>query len=324
MEQITGSSNWKLVIRREAERIVILRAATCDRRAVLPEELFGLPVTVLGDHALTPGRRPPDGEEVLMTCGPAGDAEWDNRCLEDLQLPRTLERVEDYGFFNCTALRTLRLWDTARYWGGGALMNCRGLDTFQLTCTGHEGEALSYLADELPRELDVTLYRPNGETARLIFPEYTEVFEENVPHHQFDFHIQGAGYPYHHCFYQRKLSFRDYDELWKGYLGMAYDEDCAMRLAWWRLRYPVELAKEAEQDYLTYLRAHAAAAARWQVETRNAAGLQFLLSKADWDRETLTRLCALAREQDSPETLALLLEEQHRRFPTGLDKQFDL
>lgn len=323
MEKISGSSNWKLVIRREPEYITVLWAATCDRRAALPEELFDLPVTTLGDHAMTPGRRPPEGEEILMTCGPA-EGEWDNRQLEDLQLPRNLKRVENYGLFNCTALRTLRLYDTVRYWGGGALMNCRSLDTFHLQCSGQEGEVLAYLADELSRELDVTLHWPKKEPARLIFPEYAEVYEENVPHHQFDFHIHGAGYPYHHCFYQRTFSFRDYDQLWKGYLAMGHDEECAMRLAWWRLRYPVELAGTAEQDYLIYVRAHAAAAARWRLEQRDPSGLQFLLSKVDWERETLTELCALARQQNSPEALALLLEEQHRRFPTGLDKTFDL
>ena len=56
MEQISGVNNWKLVIRREAAGVTILRAETCDRKAALPEELLGLPVTALGHHALTPGR----------------------------------------------------------------------------------------------------------------------------------------------------------------------------------------------------------------------------------------------------------------------------
>ena len=44
METIPGSGNWKLTIRREAAGITILRAATCDARARLPETLYGLPV----------------------------------------------------------------------------------------------------------------------------------------------------------------------------------------------------------------------------------------------------------------------------------------
>ena len=62
MEQISGVNNWKLVIRREAAGVTILRAETCDRKAALPEELLGLPVAARGHHALTPGRQAPEGE----------------------------------------------------------------------------------------------------------------------------------------------------------------------------------------------------------------------------------------------------------------------
>ena len=69
MQTISGSSNWKLIIRRESDGITVLRAETCDKKAVLPDELFGLPITVLGDHALAPSGFFTDGEEVTVTCG---------------------------------------------------------------------------------------------------------------------------------------------------------------------------------------------------------------------------------------------------------------
>ena len=324
MEQISGVNNWKLVIRREAAGVVILWAATCDVQAALPDTLFGLPVTALGHHALTPGRPMPEGEEILVTCGPASGEDWDNSALTDLTLPDSLERVGDYGFFNCRTLKTLRLRDTVRFWGGGALMNCRTLDTFHIACTGAEGELLAYLAEELPRELDVTLYRADGQTARLIFPEYVEVYEENCPAHHFDYNIYGAGYGYHHCFYRKQFSFKTYDDLWRPMLGMEYDEDCALRLAWWRLRYPVELTEQAERRYTAYLRDHTDEAVRWLLAERDPAGLRFLLARTEPTRELLSGACALAREEGAPEALAILLEEQHKRFPSGLDKTFDL
>lgn len=323
MERIAGENNWKLIIRREAEGVTLLQALTCDTTAILPGELLGLPVTALGNHALTPNRSAPAGEEVLITCGPISE-DWDNRRLEDLTLPPSLTQAGDYAFFNCRALKRLQLSDNLRHWGGGALMNCRALDTFYLTCTGNEGELLAYFAGELSRELDVTLHRPGGETVRLIFPEYAEVFEENVPHHQFDYSIWGGGYAYHHCFQHKKLDLRAYDALWKGYLGMEYDPDCAVRLAFHRLRHPAELAEKAREDYLSYLRYHVRNTARWLLTERDAAGLQFLLDNAQPDREALANLCTLARAENNTEALAILLEEQHRRFPAGLGKTFDL
>ena len=323
MEVISGANNWKLVIRRERDSITLLQAQTCDRKAVLPEELFGLPVKALSHHALTPGRAAPQGEEVTITCGRAV-GEWDNRGLEELSLPDTLERAGDYAFFNCRALKVLRLSDRLTVWGGGTLMNCRSLDTFEIRCSGNEGEVLSYLGDELSRELDVTLRWEDKGTARLLFPEYTEEYEENVPHHQFDFRICGAGYPYHHSFYQRKFHLRDYDDLWKGYLSMGHDPDCSMRLAWWRLRFPVELSEKAEGQYRAYLRLRCGDTARWLLRERDASGLRFLFAGAEPDKELLSELCERAREADAAECLAVLLEEQHRRFPSGLEKTFDL
>lgn len=310
METVSGVNNWKLLCCREGAGVTLVRAVTCDARAALPETVWGLPVTALADHALSPTARPAEGEEVLVTCGPLGeDPGWDNRQLRELTLPPALERVGNYALLNCGALERLCLHDGIRSWGGGALMNCRSLRAFRLRRTGGaEGESLAYFADELTRELDVTILRPGGETVRLLFPEYGEAYEENISAHHFDYTIVGAGYPYHHCFRQRQLHLRDYDGLWRGYLGMEYDPFCALRLAWWRLRYPAELSPQAEADYLRYLRSHAPQAVAWLLDRGDAAGLRFLLDRAAPDRETLAAACALARERRAAEALAILLE----------------
>ena len=327
METISGLSNWRLVLRREEGGVTILRAGTPDRRAVLPERLFGLPVTALGDRALAPERQDdaPAGEPVLVVCGPPEEgAAWDNRALRELTLPESLSAVGDYALLNCAALKTLRLHDGVNRWGGGALMNCRGLDTFHLTRSGpDQGETLAYLAGELSRELDVTI-QDGDSTVRLLFPEYTELYEENCPAHHFDYFISGAGYPYHHCFRQKKLSLKEYDALWRDFLGMEHEEDTALRLAWRRLRNPVELSPAAASDYRDYLRSHSGEALRLLLEEGDAEGLPLLLELAPPDRTALSAACAQAREAGFTAALAVLLEERHRRFPTGMEKSFTL
>ena len=230
----------------------------------------------------------------------------------------------DYALFNCAALKKLSLHDGVRFWGGGTLMNCRCLDTFHLTRVGEQGETLAYFADELSRELDVTIREADGGQVRLIFPEYVEVYEENCPAHHFDYNIYGAGYPYHHCFRNKKLSLKEYDALWKEFLGVEHDDGCAVRLAWWRLRYPAELTERAQEAYRTYLAAHVRDAAQWLLEQRDLTGLHALLEQTQPDRETLSAACALAREMQAPEAVAMLLEEQHRRFPPAAVRSFDL
>ena len=324
MEQISGVNNWKLTIRREAAGVTVLRAATCDERAALPDTLLGLPVTALEDHALSPTAGETAGEEVLVTCGPLpAEPEWNNRRLRDLTLPAGLLRVGDYAFLNCDHLETLRLHDDIRRWGGGTLMNCRRLSRIHLTRAGEPGESLAYFVDELSRELDVTIVMPDGETARLIFPEYREIYEENCPAHHFDYNISGAGYPYHYCFRHKKLRIKDFDALWEGYLAMEHEADTALRLAWWRLRCPAELEMEARQRYTDYLRAHGAEAAGWLLERRDGAGLAFLLRMVELTGDALSQSCELARRQGQTEAVALLLEAQRLRRPAAR-KRFDL
>lgn len=326
MESISGAYNWKLVIRREETGIVILRAATCDRRAALPEELFGLPVTALADHALCPTARPVEGEEVLVTRGLVRpDARWDNREVEELTLPVTLRRIGNYAFLNCRSLRILRMHDGVRFWGASAFMNCRLLDHLHLQRVDEEQrESLYYFVGEMSREVQVTLVSAEGETARLIFPEYQEIYEENVPHHQFEFHIQGAGYVYRQLFRNRQLALADYDALWKKFLGLEHEPDCALRMAWRRLRWNAGLSAEHAETYRAYLRQHTAEAMEMLLAERDGSGLAFLLRQTEPDRELLASAAASARETGSAELLAILLEEQHKRFPVGRMKTFDL
>ena len=328
METISGVSNWRLLVRRESEGVTILRAGTPDRRAVLPERLFGLPVTALGDRALAPERQgegPAGAEAVQITCGPPEEEAWDNRRLRDLTLPEGMTGLGDYALLNCAELKTLRISDGIARWGGGTLMNCRSLNTLHLTRSGPEqGEALAWFVGELSWELDVTIQGPGGETARLLFPEYTELYEENCPAHHFDYFISGAGYPYHHGFRNKRLNLKEYDALWRDFLGMEHEERSALRLAWYRLRWPAELSETAEEGYRTFLRSRAGEALRLLLEEGDAESLPLLLAQIEPDREALAAACALARERGSTAALAVLLEEQHRRFPAGRKKTFTL
>lgn len=115
METVAGDGNWKLTFRREPDHIVLLRAVTCDSRAVLPGELLGLPVTVLGDHALAPNAAPVPGEELWVTCGHRGN--WDNRALEDLTLPPAWRR---WGTMPSTAAGKCTPCGSTTGWSGGA------------------------------------------------------------------------------------------------------------------------------------------------------------------------------------------------------------
>ena len=324
MEVIRGESELLLTVKRKADGIVILRALSADKTAVLPETLWGLPVTELEHHAFAPNRPASEGETVRIACGPMPAEQPDNSRLEDVTLPSTLRRIGNYAFYNCTALKTLRMHDSVTDWGGLIFMNCRQLDTLFLQLTDDRTRALCCFVGEFSRELDVTLTDPGGETARLIFPEYRENMDENFPNHYFDYTITGGGYPYHHGFRDNVFSAIDFDGLWGKYLKVNHDEGTALRLAWWRLRQPWKLSAEAGENYLAYLRSRGRDALVWLLEQRDTEGLNWLLKHVELSRETLSAGCELARQQNAAELQALLLEQMHRLAPGGRRKTFDL
>ena len=324
MEVIRGESELLLTTRKTEDGIVILRALSADRTAVLPETLWGLPVMALEHHAFAPNRPAPEGETVRIACGPVPAEQPDNSSLEDVTLPPTLHRIGDYAFYNCMALKTLRMYDSVTDWGGLAFMNCRKLNTLHLQLMDERARALSYFADELSCELDVTLTDTRGGTARLIFPEYWENLDENCSAHHFDYTITGGGYPYHHCCRDHVFAAVRFDMLWDKYLATQHDELTSLRLAWWRLRQPWELSAKAGEAYMTYLRNRGEDALVWLLERRDTEGLNWLLGNVTLSRETLSAGCELARRWNAAEAQALLLEQMHRLTPAGRQKTYEL
>lgn len=360
MEIIPGPSNWLLTARREAGGVTLLRCATPDTDAVLPETLWGLPVTALADHALAPHPTDEKSADVRITCGNPGNHPWDNSALQTLTLPPALGRVENYALYHCRALKRLRLHDGVSFWGSGVLTGCPVLQWVEILQFGGNpqsvgksqsvenpqsvgksqspkesrqmkelqsardsanrlapvispGGTLAYLAGELNHELDVTVSTSDGPLLRLIFPAYRESYEENTPAHHFDYVIEGAGYPYHHCFRSRVLHLPTYDSLWPRFRES--EDSCAVRLAWRRLRYPVELSAKAEYSYWDYLHAHDKETISWLMRERDIEGLAFYLERGKHGRDLSTYALDLARELRFTEAVALLLEEQRCRAP---------
>ena len=321
MATISGVSNWRLIVQRHTTGITILRAVTCDRCATLPDTLFDLPVTALGDHAFAGGTV--SGEEVCITCGPS-DGEWDNRKLQELTLPKYITKIDNYAFLNCRALRTLQLYDAVQHWGVGAVMNCQSLRRILLTrLDAQQGETLAYLAGELSRELDVSIFDTDGSQTRLLFPEYMETYEENSPAHHFDYVIYGAGHPYHHVFRGKTLHLADFDALWTRFLAVEHDEAAALQLSWWRLRFPQALDNAARAAYERYLRTHSTEALSFALTQQDLSGLRQLLPLLSETPEAISHALSLARQQRNTEAIAILLEQQHRTH-RGDDKTFDL
>jgi len=325
LETIYGSCAWKLVYERVDGGIKLLRAQTGEKHAVLPDELFGLPVIALGDHALAPTARKTAGEEVEILCG-RNEPDRTNRDIETLTLPRGLEVIENYAFYGCSGLKSLELYGNIKQAGTELFMNCRSFEHFTLHCSGERvSDLISMVTLELSRELSADIYLDGREKLTLVFPEYVEIYNENVCGRNFDLNIQGGGYPYHSCFEHTSFSLAAYDSHWDKYLSKEHEPDCALRLAWERLRSGEGLTAKAEDSYRSYLKSHGRELMEHIIRQRDMQGLSSAIKELKPSREETSYACALARDRGFTQALALLLESGHKQEkPAGRTKSFEL
>lgn len=327
MITLPGTSPWKLKIRRDADGITILQARTYAQQAVLPDSLFGQPVVRLGYRAMSPYDYDSDGEEVELVCGSAPpDVKWDNRSLQDLTLPDSLLEVGDYTFQNCSSLERVTLYDRPIRWGRCVLLGCGTLSKIHLYRDGPEDSGcMSFFAGELNGELEISVSGPGNSYFRLLFPEYEEMEEEFLTDHlDFHYHLSGAGYQYHYSFVNHHLDLRSYDHQWKAFLAMDYSPSSAVRIAYNRLRWPVQLTDGSNALYDQYLKNHSADALPQILLENDAEGLNFLLKYAPLDVDTLSAACETARTMNAVDLLAILLEELHNKSKSAKEKSFFL
>ncbi len=324
LETISGLTNWQLTVRREEDGVTILRALTCDRKAVLPDELFGLPVTALQDRALAAGAAPAEGEKLcVLGCTESGA--WDNRNITELNLPPSLRRIGNYAFMNLRSMVTLRFFDNLCSTGSASFMNCSSFSRLELWRSGQrQGPALASLVQSLQQELDVSVYEADGRALHLIFPEYVESYTENNAAHHFDLRITGGGYAYHNVFRNKTLAVSDYDALWPAYIAQKHDEDSALRIAYFRFSCPAGLNGQAGEQYGVYLRANLGRALSFALRERDMQGLRILLNLGGLEAETLDAALRESRGLNLTEATALLLEKRHAQPAAGRTRTFEL
>ena len=323
METVSGISNWILTFERRGEGIALLRALTCDPEAELPADIHGIPVTEICENALSVQDFTPDGETIRISCGiPYGD--FDNRNLRILTLPEKLKRIGRYAFYNCRSLSALRFSDGIEFLGASAFMNCLELNRLDIARTGDgQGMALASIVSGLTHEIEARVISADGREARFVFPEYRELRIENEPTHFFSYAIEGAGYPYHSVFRKKQFSASEFDGLWERYLASDFEEPTALKLAWLRVRYPLELSEAACGRYISYLNSHTEPLFRMLTQEKDAEGIRIVLGKCDLSREALDFAGNTAAENGFTEASVMILEKRHELFPPAGRKKYE-
>lgn len=196
-------------------------------RLVVPEEIDGMAVEAIGNHAFS-GRQD----------------------LEEVVLPESIKTLFGFAFHNCRNLRKIQLFDSLDDYYDGVCRQCDNLEEVEITVKKSWYEVIrNFLADN-----DKTLrflIHADGNDACLTFPEYVYDFNENTMARTIQFTIAGSGYAFRECVDRRRIDYRQYDSLFEK--AIIDGSEMAQNIAIGRLLYPLELEERYKTGYENYL-----------------------------------------------------------------------
>lgn len=248
----------------------VLRVLGDSPCPAVPALAGGLPVVEIGPYCFAD--RPVEGR----TLWPEDSAETHpvtGNFVEEVTLPDTLRVLHSAAFYNCRRLRRVELGAGVESLGSDLFTNCRALREFALRAAPDAATGLKKLLGAVSADVSVVFLDAPG--ARLFYPEYMELLDENTPAHIFNHSIEGEGYRMRQCFAGGGVDYAAYDATF-AQACVGEPESKMVRMALGRLLHPFALREDARTDYEFYLAAHPDAAFDLAIHDRQEDALRLL------------------------------------------------
>ena len=248
----------------------VLRVLGDSPCPAVPALAGGLPVVEIGPYCFAD--RPVEGG----TLWPEDSAETHpvtGNFVEEATLPDTLRVLHSAAFYNCRRLRRVELGPGLESLGSDLFTNCRALREFALRAAPDAATGLKKLLGAVSADVSAVFLDAPG--ARLFYPEYMELLDENTPAHIFNHSIEGEGYRMRQCFAGGGVDYAAYDATF-AQACVGEPESKMVRMALGRLLHPFALREDARTDYEFYLAAHPDAAFDLAIHDRQEDALRLL------------------------------------------------
>ena len=248
-----------VVERINENEVRLLRFYGSDGEVLIPEEAEGLKLTEIGAYCFSDhkpaGRKEETDRKACKATSASALLPVCGDLLETAVLPNTVTALGAYAFYDCKNLRSLTVGHRLTEIGDGAFMNCRNLKRLRLNAKPKDRTGLRRILKQWRSELQVSFLCDGTEEARILFPEFTESYEEIGPAHIFGLRIEGEGKRIREQFRDEVFDFRGYDA---SFLKACQEESLLtlLRMAACRLRFPVDLSGEAEERYRDFFRSN--------------------------------------------------------------------
>lgn len=311
--QVTLEGNAKLLAVRGYEPLIRL-----------PEVIEGHPLTALGEYCFSRLRDVPSGAVWTEAEDYDGMQPLCGNEVEEVWLPDTIVGIEALAFYDCRKLRKVSMGAGLTALGSDAFMNCRALERVELRCKVDEPSGAKLILQQVRAQLEIRFCRSDGlPEAALLYPEYTEGYQEIGPAHIFALQMEGEGFRARQCFRDRVVDLSAYDDVFS---RIALEEKTAVagKMALLRLAWPSGLTEGHRLDYEEYVRAHGYELACTQLETRNLFMLQLLCELGLLAPGEVTEVITAASCMEWAEGAAALMQWQKQYYGESRGKRYDL
>jgi hypothetical protein len=147
----------------------------------------------------------------------------------------------------------------------------------------------------------------------LIYPEYTETYDEIGPAHIFELNIEGEGFRARQCFHEGIVDLAQYDSVFSQ-ASVMESEKTLCRMAWMRLYYPEGLKEEYKYIYEEYIKNHAKKSGELLVKERNLPLLEYAGEHAYFNEQQIKECIQTAVRENWTEGVCRLLQCQKQWF----------
>lgn len=321
-----GMADWYWYELTENGTVRLLRVFGTSPEVVIPEQIAGRIVTELGAYCFAEkskcisseicsedmsGERA--REEFQRLHKQERIRELSGRYLQSVVLPESIVVMGNFCFYQCSLMTELVVGNRLTTIGSDAFMNCLKLQKVTMLGSITSPSGLKQILGQRSLELEVSFETGQGTEAVLLYPEYSETYDEIGPAHIFKLSIEGEGFRARQCFQEGIVDLVQYDGI--------FQQACAKesvrtlcKMAWLRLYYPVELRRESKEIYEKYLKEHANRLGAFLVEDKNLELLYFVGERGYLGEKEIADCILYAADRNWTEGAGMLLQYQNQWF----------
>lgn len=230
--------------------------------------------------------------------------------VEKIELPDGVEKIGNLSFYNCKNLTELNVGKCLCDIGADVFMNCGRLRSIKIRCGELEESGAKQLLSRISSEIEILFVKEQKTLARLLYPEYFELYDEITPAHIFGINVTGEGFRARQCFHQCVVDYERYDAVFEK-ASAAEGKNTLCRFALNRLMYPVCLNGLHKQKYTEYLTEYGQFFMERLIEERNLLALEFIMANQIISESVAEQAILYASDRNWSEGAVSIMQWKH-------------